>query len=103
MTTVKNIIRHIRGIRKKKRAPETPEEIARINEKALLDREQVYISDKIRVRDKNFDKARAARAKALLEASIAMEAERVRQEQIHKGRIKSLRKARRKLRKIRGA
>jgi hypothetical protein len=102
MTTVKNIIRHIRGIRKKKRVPETPEEIARIQELALISREKVYTDDKIRVRDKNLDKAKAARAKALLEASIAMEAERVRQEQIQKNRIRSLRKARRKLRKIRG-
>jgi hypothetical protein len=64
MTTVKNIIRHIRGIRKKKRVPETPEEIARIQELALISREKVYTDDKIRVRDKNLDKAKAARAKA---------------------------------------
>jgi hypothetical protein len=101
MASVKNIIRHIRGIRKNTQPIQTQEETDRIKAAAELARQRVYEGDKIRVRDRNFEKARQARTLALLTIQLEQATEQARQDAIQAQRVKSLRKARRKLSKIR--
>jgi hypothetical protein len=101
MPTPKNIIKRIRGIPKKRRKMENPVDALRVLLKAAEERQKVYERDKIRVRDRNFNKARETRARNIAEVKIAQEEEQARQDDIQKTRIKNLRRARRKLRKLR--
>ena len=95
MTTVNKILRKVRRIPEPRQKP-----IARINQAYLdgLMNKQVK-NGHYMVRDRNFKRAQHARALQV----EAINAEKQRQADIAKARLKNLKKARRKLAKIRSS
>ena len=96
MTTPKNIIKRIRKIPRKAKYKQPAGEVFRVKMMAKQNKIRAFENDKAIVRNKNFSKAVATR-------KMNMAARMEKQDAIQNKRIMSLRKARRKLRRIRGA
>lgn len=102
MTEPKDIIKRIRGKFVRKTPPvEDPAERARVEFLVKMEQGQDWEASKALVRDRNFAKAQAARDAQLEEKRLAREAEEARLTAIYETRLKSLKKARRALKKMR--
>ena len=102
MPEPKDIIKKIRGkFVRKEPIIEDPEERARVEFLVKMEQGQDWEASKAFVRDRNFAFAQAAREKQLEEKRLAREAEEARLQAIHQTRLKSLKKARRILKKMR--